>query len=67
MPFDRKRIMRILYYGPTDGNSGFRLRGLQLLGHEVEYLFKLDSLIAALQETINSGVIKIIVLYAGKG
>jgi spore maturation protein CgeB len=34
--------MRILYYGPTDGNSYSRFRGIQLLGHEVESVFEKD-------------------------
>jgi len=34
--------MRILYYGPTDGNSYSRFRGMQLLGHEVESVFEKD-------------------------
>ena len=34
--------MRILYYGPTDGNSYSRFHGMQLLGHEVESVFKKD-------------------------
>jgi spore maturation protein CgeB len=34
--------MRILYYGPKDGNSYSRFRGIQLLGHEVESVFEKD-------------------------
>jgi hypothetical protein len=34
--------MRILYYGPIDGNGGSRFRGMQLLGHEVESVFERD-------------------------
>ena len=32
--------MRILYYGPSNGNSGSRYQGLKLLGHNVEYVFE---------------------------
>jgi len=34
--------MRILYYGPSNGNSGSRYQGLKLLGHNVEYVFEKD-------------------------
>jgi spore maturation protein CgeB len=37
--------MRILYYGPTNGNSGSRFNGLKLLGHEVEHVFQEDPLL----------------------
>lgn len=36
--------MRILYYGPADGNSGSRFRGLKLLGHNVEFVFEQNPL-----------------------
>lgn len=31
--------MRILYYGRPDGNSGSRVQGMRLLGHEVELVY----------------------------
>lgn len=31
--------MRILYYGPAEGNSGSRLQGMRLLGHDVRQIF----------------------------
>jgi len=53
--------MRILYYGPADGNSGSRFRGLKLLGHNIEFVFEqnpLDStwqLIRGLERRLYNG------------